>query len=143
MATAERSNPATETEVAREVYAAINRNDIPAVLELFDPEIERTEPAGFPSSGTYRGHAEVEEHLSRGRGTWAEGSCEPEQFIVTGNKIVVFLHVRVRLHNSATWLDGRLADVLTFRNGKVVQLHSFADPREALTLAGGPAPDMR
>lgn len=142
MATNQTLDPATETEVAREVYAAINRNDIPAVLELFDPEIERIEPAGFPSSGTYRGHAEVAEHLSRGRGTWAEGSCEPEQFIVAGNKIIVFLHVRVRLQGSVTWVEGRFADVLTFRNGKVVQLRTFAERQEALTWAGVDASDM-
>jgi hypothetical protein len=47
-----------------------------------------TEPAEYPGGGTYHGHAEVEAHMSLARGTWAEGSCEPEHFIVAGDKII-------------------------------------------------------
>lgn len=52
MPTNQSSNLGTETEALREVYAAINRNDIPAVLKFFDPQIERIEFEGFPSAGT-------------------------------------------------------------------------------------------
>ena len=34
-----------ETEALREAYAALNRNDIPASVKAFDPQIEWTEPA--------------------------------------------------------------------------------------------------
>jgi hypothetical protein len=33
------------------------------------------------------------------------------------------------------WIDGRFADVYTFRNGKVIQMRSFGNRREALELA--------
>jgi ketosteroid isomerase-like protein len=82
------------TEALREAYAALNRNDIPAMLKAFDPQIERIEPPKYPAGGTYRGHAAVEAHISKARETWAEGSCEPEQFIVASDKIVAFLYVR-------------------------------------------------
>jgi hypothetical protein len=49
---------------------------------------------------------------------------------------VVFLHVRVRLRDRLEWIDARMADVFTFRNGKVLQLRSFAEQREALEWAG-------
>src|SRR6266542_5599810 len=68
---------AAETEALREAYAALNRNDIPATVNAFDPQIEWTEPAEYPGGGTYHGHAGVKAHLSQSRGTWAEGSCEP------------------------------------------------------------------
>ncbi len=129
----------SETEALRAAYAALNRNDIPAMLEAFDPQIERIEPPEFPAGGTYRGHAEVEAHLSRARETWAEGSCEPEQFIVAGDKIVVFLYVRVRLKDNTEWIEGRLADVYTFRNGKAIQMRTFVDRRQALEWAGAKA----
>ena len=132
---------ATETEALREVYAAINRNDIPAALKIFDPQIEWIEFEGFPSAGVYRGHAEVKVHLSQGRETWAEGSCEPERFIVAGDKIIVFLYVRVRLKNKLEWIEGRLADVFTFRNGKVIQMRTFAERQQALEWAGVKASD--
>ena len=37
-----------------------------------------------PDGGTYRGLAEAEAHFSQARETWAEGSCEPERFVVAG-----------------------------------------------------------
>lgn len=130
------SNLGTETETLREVYAAINRNDIPAAVKFFDPQIERIEPPGFPSSGTYRGHAELKAHWSQSRETWAEGSCEPEKFIVAGDKIIVFLHVHVRLKSKQEWIDAHIADVFTFRNGKVIQMRTFAERQQALEWAG-------
>ncbi len=129
---------AAETEALREAYAALNRNDIPAFVRVFDPQIERIEFAGLPQGGTYRGLAAVTAHVSKGRGTWAEGSCEPERFIVapSGDRIVVLIHVRVRLKTETEWREGRTADVYTFRNGKAIQFRTFADKREALEWAG-------
>jgi hypothetical protein len=127
---------AAETEALREAYAALNRNDIPAMFEAFDAQIEWTEPAEYPGGGTYRGHAAVAAHLSQSRGAWAEGSCEPERFVVAGDKIVVLVHVRVRLEDNNDWTEARLADVYTFRNGKAIQLRAFADRRQALEWAG-------
>ena len=48
----------TETEALRQFFAAINRNDMQAITEYFDPEIVRIEPEGFPTAGIYRGISE-------------------------------------------------------------------------------------
>jgi uncharacterized protein len=127
---------AAETEALREAYAAFNRNDIPATVKAFDPQIAWTEPAEFPGGGTYYGHAGVQAYLSKSRGNWTEGSCEPERFIVAGDKIIVFVHVRVKLKDSAQWHERLLADVYTFRNGMAIQMRAFADRRQALEWAG-------
>ena len=132
---------AAETEALREAYAALNRNDIGSMFKAFDPQIERIEPPEWPAGGTYRGHADVEAHISKARETWAEGSCEPERFIVAGDKIVVFVYVRVRLKHNMEWVEARLADVYTFRNGKAIQMRAFADRRQALEWAGVKAAD--
>ncbi len=126
----------TEVEALRGVYAAINRNDIPAATEAFDPQIEWTEPVEYPGGGTVQGDARVRAHLSQARATWAEGSCEPERFIVAGDKVIVFIHVRVRLKHETEWREGHAADVYTFRDGKAVQMRAFADRRHALEWAG-------
>lgn len=126
----------TATEALKQFFAAVNRNDMQAITRDFDPEIVRIEPEGFPTAGTYRGIAEVQEHVRKGRGTWAEGTCEPEKFLENGDKVVVYLHVRVRLKNSSEWVDGRFADSFVFRNGKIVQYLSFGERAEALKWAG-------
>ena len=127
---------AVETEALREAYAALNRNDIPAFAAIFDPQIERIEPADFPQGGTYHGLEAVKAHVAKGRGTWAEGSCEPERFIVAGDRIIVLIHVRVRRKHEMEWREGQIADVYTFRNGKAIQFRTFGDEGEALEFAG-------
>ncbi len=125
-----------ETQALREAYAALNRNDIPAFVTIFDPQIERIEPDVSPGGGTYQGLAAVTAHLSKARGTWAEGSCEPERFMASGDRIIVFVYVRVRLKDETQWREGRIADVYTFRNGKAVQFRTFVDEVEAVEWAG-------
>lgn len=132
---------AAETKALREGYAALNRNDIPAFVNVFDPQIERIEPAEFPGGGTYHGLAAVKAHLSQSRETWAEGSCEPERFIIAGDRLIVFVYVRVRLKHETEWREGRIADVYTFRNGKAIQFRTFADRGQALEWAGVKASD--
>jgi ketosteroid isomerase-like protein len=127
---------AAETEALKKASAAFNRNALAATVEALDHQIEWTEPAEFPGGGTYHGHEAVKAYLSQSRADWAEGSSEPERFIVAGNKIIVFVHARARLKDSTEWHDTRLADVFTFRNGKAIQMRAFADRRQALEWAG-------
>lgn len=125
-----------ETEVLERFFAAINRNDMHAMTKDFDPQIVRIEPPGFPTSGTYRGIAQVQEQVTKGRGTWAEGSCDPEKFLVNGDKVVVYLHARVRLKDKTEWIDGRFADGFVFRNGKIAEYVTFWERVDALKWAG-------
>lgn len=125
-----------EIEVLKQFFAAINRNDMQGMTKDFDPQIVRIEPEGFPTAGTYRGIAEVQAHITKGRGTWAEGTCEPERFLTNGDKVVVYLHVRVRLKGSTDWVDGRFADGFVLRDRKITHYLSFGEQRDALTWAG-------
>jgi uncharacterized protein len=125
-----------EIEVLKEFFAAINRNDLPGITKYFDPQIVRSEPEGFLTSGTYRGIAEVQAQITKGRGTWAEGTCDPEKFLTKEDKVVVYLHVRVRLKDSTDWIDGRFADGFVLRAGKITHYLTFGERREALQWAG-------
>jgi uncharacterized protein len=130
----------TEQEQAilalREAYAAFNRGDIAAAVRSLDPQIEWTEPAQFPGGGTYHGQAGATTYLTQSRAAWAEVISEPERFIPAGDRIVVFVHARVRPKDGTEWQEVRLADVYTFRNGKAVNMRAFADRQEALRWVG-------
>lgn len=126
----------TQTDALTQFFAAVNRNDMQAMIKDFDPEIVRVEPVGFPTSGTYRGIAAVQAQFSSARGTWAEGSCDPERFIQQGDKVVVYVHVRVRLKNSTDWIDARFADGFAFRDGKITHYLTFGQRPDALKWAG-------
>lgn len=125
-----------EIEVLKQFFAAINRNDMKAITEDFDSQIVRVEPEGFPTSGTYRGIKEVQEQVTRGRNTWAEGTCDPEAFFENGDKVVVYLHAWVCLKGSTEWIGGRFADGFVFRAGKIIEYLTFGDRKEALRWAG-------
>lgn len=125
-----------ETRAVREAYAALNRGDVSGFVKDFDPQIERIEPADFPGGGTYHGLEAVTAHVALHRGRWAEGSCEPQRFIVAGDKVIVFAHVHARLKNETQWREGPTTDVFTFRNGKAIGFRTFFDRREALEWAG-------
>ena len=107
-----------------------------AMIKDFDPGIVRIEPEGFPTAGTYRGIPEVQEHVRKGRGSWAEGTCDPEKFLQNGDKVVVYLHAHVRLHGSTEWVGGRFADGFVLRNGRIVEYLSFGERSQALIWAG-------
>lgn len=122
-------------EAVKGAYAALNRGDVDGFVKDFDPEVVRVEFEGSPTGGTYRGIEAVREHVVAGRTTWAEGACEPTNFVVKGDKVVVSCHVRVRLKDQTDWLEGRTTDVFTFRDGKVIEFRTFADEQPALEFA--------
>lgn len=119
-----------QTEYINGIYAALSRGDADGFVEAFAADVERVEH--FDTVRSYRGIDDVRAHVVEGRSTWAEGACEPEQFTVVGDSIVVSTHVRVRLRDQTDWIDGHAADVFTFREGKVVRFHTFFDEEQAL-----------
>jgi uncharacterized protein len=120
----------------RAAYAAFNRGDIDAAVEPVDARIEWSEPDEFAGGGTYHGREGAKQYLAQSRAAWAEVISEPERFIPAGNRIVVFVHARVRSKNSNEWQEVRLTDVYTFRHGKAIQMRAFADRQEALRWVG-------
>lgn len=126
----------TENQIIKEIYAAINRDDFPSVIHFFASEVVRIEPAGYATAGEHRGHENLIKHMAEGRSTWAEGSCEPEKFLAVDNKVIAFLHVHVRLKDKTDWIDGHMADVFTFKNGKVIEMRTFWENHEALEWLG-------
>ncbi|MBK9976174.1 MAG: nuclear transport factor 2 family protein [Planctomycetes bacterium] len=127
---------APETQAVAQAYAALNRNDVAAFVKDFDPQVERIEPADFPGNGIYLGVEAVMAHVRHHRGNWAEGSCAPQRFIAAGDKVVALVDVNVRLQHETEWRQGRVVDVFTFRNGKVVQFRTFFDQQQGLQWAG-------
>jgi len=126
----------TATQVLERFYDAIDRQDLQALIQDFDPGIVRVEPAGFPTAGTYRGIEAVQANVAQGRGTWAEGHCLPEGYAEHGERVVALLHVRVRLKGATEWIDARFADGFVFRDGRIVEYRTFATRAEAMQWAG-------
>lgn len=55
--------------------------------------------------------------------------------------MIAICDMHVRLRNRTDFLDGRLADVFTFRNGKAIGYRTFGEVKEVLEWAGVEATD--
>ncbi len=130
------ASAAERIETIKAAYAALNRGDVAGFVASFDPHVERIEPADVPTNGIFHGIDAVTEHVVKGRGNWAEGTCEPVRFIEAGDRIIAIVTVHVRLKHEAEWREGRVGDVFTFRNDKVIQFRTFFDVPQALEWAG-------
>ncbi len=103
----------------QEAYAAFANADLDGATKNMADDIEWIVPGNSTISGTYRGKDEVVQFFLK----LAAKSFQthPEYFIAEGDHVVVFTRVTADGHES----DG--ADVLTFRDGKVVKFQSAGD----------------
>jgi uncharacterized protein len=128
---------AQEITDLKEAYAAFNRGDIDGAVKSLDPNIEWSEPAEFPAGGTYHGVDGAKRYLAQSLAGADQVHSEPEQFLVYGDKIVVFVYARVKPKGGKALQEIRLADVYTFRNGRAVAMRAFADRQAAVAWASG------
>jgi uncharacterized protein len=117
-----------DVETIRSGYDAFNRKDIPAVLALYDPQIEWIEAGGGRApSGTFRGPQSVAtEVFATVPQNFDDFRAEPEQFIDAGEHVVVVGRFRGKARSGAT-LDAPFVHVHQVRNGKTVRFQNYVD----------------
>ncbi len=106
-------------DVARDGYAAFARGDLEAALALLDEDVEWIVPGTSAVSGIFHGRREVAEQ-------WAQlverdWTIEPEYWFADEERVCVLCHVRFAGGETDT------ADLLTFRDGRVVKFQTATD----------------
>jgi steroid delta-isomerase-like uncharacterized protein len=81
--------PGEGTKLITSGYQAFARQDVPAVLALFDANIQWTVPDTVRFGGTYSGPAGVAQFFSHLSELYQEIHVEPEQFVEQGDRVVV------------------------------------------------------
>ena len=122
--------------VVRDVYAAFERNDAPAIFALFHPEGVITQSARLPWGGRYDGHAGLAEFLGKLTGAIAS-RVTTERFIDDEDGHVVAIGV-TEGHVVATGRRFEVPEthVWTVANGLVTKFESYIDTG-AMRLALG------
>jgi ketosteroid isomerase-like protein len=124
-------------ELIRRAYQAYANDDLDAMLEFVDPDLEWTylDPVlEHPTPQVCHGRQELEQVLRH----WAEHGLRAELEEVTSNGELVMVGVRtpgVDAHHGRGG-DDRAYSVFTVRGGRIVALRDCRDRQEAFQLAG-------
>jgi uncharacterized protein len=106
-------------ETTKRAYAAFSAGDAAGAMENIADDIEWITPGNSGISGARHGKQEVGE-------LWAmlaekDFSTSPEYWFSDGERVVVLTHITVAGEGADT------ADVLTYRDGKLVKFQSAGD----------------
>lgn len=121
------------------VLEAYNRRDLDALLELFDPsvEIQPLTLAMFGREGAvYRGHEGIREFVQEVDEVMSQLRVEQLEIRDLGERIVANGRLHARGRASGAEVESPVGWLVEFREGRVIRMTDYPDPREALEAAG-------
>ena len=125
-------------EVVRRAWAAVNRRDVPALLECLDPRVEAV-PFGAAMEGrVYRGHEGVTGWLEREVWvTYETFEVHPdENQVIDDERLLVFGHWIARGRESGVELEATASWVVDVRDGRIVRWQTYTERDEAIEAVG-------
>jgi ketosteroid isomerase-like protein len=120
-------------ELVRAGFAAHNRGDLDALVEVYDPEVV------FETLllGTRRGNEAIREIYEENQKTLSGYDVEPVELIDSGDQVVAVAQVTGVGPASQISMDGdKFAFLFTVENGRIVREQAFRNRDEALQAAG-------
>lgn len=122
----------------RRGYDAFNRGDIQGAVDAVnpDPDILWSEPEEFYAGGTYRGRQGMAQYLTLSYEASEKVQSQPEEIVEVGDKIFVLVYFHAWPKGGGEMREGRIADVYTVRDGRIVQMQAYSDPEEARKAVG-------
>lgn len=127
---------AQDVETLRAGYDAFARQDIPTVLDMFQPDIDWRTPDSTPVGGHYRGRDEVTGFFGKLAERFTHLSVEPTEFIDAGDTIVVV--TRNRGAGPAGSFDMETIHLWRMRDGKAASFREYLDTARILQALGEP-----
>jgi ketosteroid isomerase-like protein len=126
-------------EVPRRLIDAYDRGDVPAFLELLDPDVEWIPIMAVLEGRVYRGPEGVRQWLGDLAGDWEYFQPVYEEYRDLGDRVLVLGRWRARGRASGVELENQPAAWLyEIKDGKVVRMRTFTDRAEALEDVGLP-----
>ena len=115
----------SNTDVIKSGYDAFARQDIPAVLAVFAPDIVWYSPDSVRNGGTYKGHDEVLGFFSALPDQYNELHVQPRQFVEQGDTVIAIGNHTGTAATGA--FDIPFVHVWTVRDGKATSFTEFFD----------------
>ena len=126
-------------ERVKEGFAAHNRGDVDAMVELYHPECV------FETLllGTHHGNEAIRLIHAENQKTLSGYGVVPVELIDVGNKVMAVAQMEGTGPVSQIALDDRFAFVFTFKDGRIVREQAFRNRDEALEAVGLTEQDAR
>jgi uncharacterized protein len=116
-------------EIVQRSYLSFSRGDLDAVLADLDPAIEWHQAQGLPHGGLYRGVDEVRRNIFEPLDAewWSEFDAAPDEFLESGDQVVVLGRYRGTAKGSGKVLDVPFVHVWTLRDTRAIRFRQFLD----------------
>lgn len=116
----------SNVETIQGAYEAFARQDIPAVMAAFDPDIEWDSPPSLPWGGLYRGHDEVGSFFAKLAESVEEIRVQPERYVEAGDEVIVVGQHYGRARGGGEF-EARWAMFWELRDGKAIRFREIVD----------------
>jgi ketosteroid isomerase-like protein len=110
--------------------------DPEAFYAILDPDVEWDTTRQVPDGEVTRGVASVRRFFHTWQGHLVDYMFDWEALAHTGDTVYGVLHHTARGRGSGAPVESRIAQIWTFRRGKVVRYRGFQDEAEARRAAG-------
>jgi len=121
-------------DLIRAGFAAHNRGDLDALMQVYDPDVV------FETLllGTHHGNEAIRLIYEENQKTLSGYDVEPVELIETGDQVVAVAQVTGVGPSSQIAMDDsdRFAFLFTIKNGRVVREQAFRNREEAIEAAG-------
>jgi uncharacterized protein len=116
-------------KLARDLYAAFAKRDIPAVLAALSPAVEWGEPDNpfNPAAGTRRGHSGFLEWLRLGNESEEILILEPKHFLSGDDRVAVVGYTKCLARKTGRTYETDFVHVIVFADGKIVRFQEYFD----------------
>jgi ketosteroid isomerase-like protein len=123
-------------EAVKRAYAAMERGDIPAVLELCDPEVELDNSNAVFDATVFQGHEGSVTFFSRTADMWQSQRWEAQEITPVGEDQVLVPQRIVSVGRDGVETVAHSANLLSLRDGKAVHIKTFQTKADAMEAAG-------
>ena len=123
-------------QVVRAVFDTFSRDDMPAMLELFDPSVVFTPLPDTPDVQSFHGHEGLLQGIAQTTEIWEDFSVELREMRDFDDHVLASLRWWGRGPSSGIQMEVDIYALFTFRKGKIVRLEFFTSEQQALEAAG-------
>lgn len=130
----------SNVQVMRDLYDALSRGDVPAVLGAMDPDIEWREAEGSPydpAATGWRGPDAVLQNLLMRLATeWDGFTVTPREFYDAGPAVVVEARYNGTFKETGQKLDAQACHIWKLRDGKITSFQQYMDTAQLQDVEG-------